>query len=158
MPPSSILGQGARGAISATQGTFADKTLRDKNKHSRCAMKTMLLVVFLIGPFLVSEGQQQWCFSKNCPQTPATFFKLDRSRPELWNVFRRPPALPAMKPLAPLMFSPTTSQLFLYTKPSSKIAFPFGLHTDTGSLNAVRSSAGKTSNANGAARGNGSPQ
>jgi hypothetical protein len=62
-----------------------------------------------------------------------------------------------MKPLAPLMFTPTTSQFFLYTKPSSKIADPFGLHTDNGSVDAVRSSAGRTSNVNGAASGNSSP-
>jgi len=120
-------------------------------------MKTMLLVVFVIGAFLASEAQQQWCFSKNCPQTPATFFKLDRSHPELWNILHRSPVLPAMKPLAPLIFSPTTSQFFLYSKPLSKIADPFGLHTDNGSVDAVRSSAGRTSNVNGAASGNGSP-
>ncbi len=78
-------------------------------------MKLVLLVAMLAGFFMPLYGQQQWCFSKNCSQTPATMFTLDRSNKQLDNIFRPLPALPAYVPVAPLALSSSTRQFFQHS-------------------------------------------
>lgn len=80
-------------------------------------MRPILLVTLLVGLFLPSYCQQQLCFSKNCPQTPATIFALDRSNKQLAKVFRPSPVLPAYTPVAPLALSPSSRQFFQYSVP-----------------------------------------
>jgi hypothetical protein len=75
-------------------------------------MKLMLIVLLLVGFFAPAYGQQQFCFSKNCGQTPATSFKLDRSDTQLTNIFRPLSALPPYQPVARLASSPPTRQFF----------------------------------------------
>ncbi len=82
-------------------------------------MKPILIAALLVGFFVPSYGQQQLCFSKNCPQTPATIFTLDRSIPQLNTIFRPLPSLPAYKPVAPLALSPSTRQFFQYWAPTN---------------------------------------
>jgi hypothetical protein len=77
-----------------------------------------ILVALLVGLFAPLYGQQQLCFSKNCPQTPATMFTLDQSDKQLNNIFRPLPALPAYEPIAPLALSPPTRQFFQYSAPT----------------------------------------
>jgi len=81
-------------------------------------MKPVLLVAMLAGLFMPLYGQQQWCFSKTCPETPATMFTLDRSDKQLNNIFRPLATLPAYQPVAPLAFSPSTKQFFQYSVPT----------------------------------------
>jgi hypothetical protein len=80
-------------------------------------MKPILLVAMLAGFLMPVYGQQQLCFSKNCPQTPATSFTLDRSEKQLNNLFRPLPSLPAYSPVASLAASPSTKQFFHYSAP-----------------------------------------
>ena len=81
-------------------------------------MKLILLVAMLAGLFTPLRGQQQWCFSTNCPDTPATSFGLDRTDKQLNKIFRTLPTLPAYKPVAPLALSPSTRQFFRYSVPT----------------------------------------
>ena len=81
-------------------------------------MKPIVLVAVLAGLFMPLYGQQQWCFSKNCPETPATTFRLDRSNQQLNSAFLPLPTLPAYKPVAPLVFSPSARQFFQYSAPT----------------------------------------
>ena len=88
-------------------------------------MKPIMLVTLLIGLFMPVYGQQQLCFSTNCPETPAMIFRLDRSNHELDNIFRRSSAMPAYKPVAPLTFSPSARQFFLdYVPPVNGLKLP----------------------------------
>jgi len=81
-------------------------------------MKPILLVALLVGIVAPLYGQQQLCFSKTCPQTPATIFTLDRSNKQLANIFRPSPILPDYTPVAPLASSPSTGQFFQYSAPT----------------------------------------
>jgi hypothetical protein len=80
-------------------------------------MKPIMWFALWIGLLMPVYGQQQWYFSKNCPETPATSFTLDRSNRQLDNIFRASAALPAYEPVAPLTFSLSTRQFFLYPTP-----------------------------------------
>jgi len=73
-------------------------------------MKPILLAALLVGSVVPSYGQEQLCFSKGCPQTPATIFTLDRSNKQLANIFRPSPVLPAYTPVSPLVLSPGSRQ------------------------------------------------
>lgn len=105
-------------------------------------MKLIMLIALLMGLWTPLYGQQQWCFSKNCPETPAPSFTLDRSNKLLDNLFRSSPALPAYKPLAPLTFSPSTRQFFLDSMPAvnglkfPNLSIPSKSFTDSGEGNA----------------------
>ena len=89
-------------------------------------MKPMLIVAMLTGLFIPLNGQPQWCFSKNCPETRATSFRLDRRDKQLNKIFRTVPTLPAYKPVVPLALSPSTFQFFHYSAPTGA-DYPLGL-------------------------------
>ena len=78
-------------------------------------MKSILAVAVVVGLLAPLYGQELWCFSKNCPETPATTFRLDRSNQQLNNTFLFLPALSAYKPVAPFVFSPSARQFFQYS-------------------------------------------
>jgi len=80
-------------------------------------MKPVLLVAMLAGFLMPVYGQQQLCFSKNCAQTPATSFKLDRSDKQLNNLFQPLPSVPTYSPLTPLALSPSAKQFLHYSAP-----------------------------------------
>ena len=80
-------------------------------------MKPMLLVAILSGFLMPSYSQQPWCFSKNCAETPATTFRLDRSNQPMNSTFFTLPTLPAYKPVAPLVFSPSARRFFQSSAP-----------------------------------------
>ena len=106
-----------------------------------------ILVVLLVGYFVPAYGQQQLCFSKNCPQTPATSFTLDRSNKQLNSIFRTLPALPGYKPVAPLSLSSSTRQFFRYSAPTdadngSGFASPGGATVKSGSTTGTHPSPG----------------
>jgi hypothetical protein len=77
-----------------------------------------ILMALLFGLFAPLYGQQQFCFSKSCPQTPETVFMLDRSDRQLSTIFLPLPTLPAYEPVAPLALSPSTRQFFQYSAPT----------------------------------------
>lgn len=81
-------------------------------------MKPMLVFVMLSGLLMPAYGQQQLCFSNNCPLTPATSFSLEGIDKPPHIVFRPLPSLPAYTPVAPLALSPSTGQFFLYSSPT----------------------------------------
>lgn len=89
----------------------------EEEQIRRCCMKFKLIVALLIGSYAPLYGQQQLCFSMNCPQTPATSFALDRSNTQLNNIFRPLPVLPAYTPVAPFALSTSTKQFFQYSAP-----------------------------------------
>jgi hypothetical protein len=84
-------------------------------------MKPIFIFALLLGSLLPLHAQQKWCFSKNCLQTPATTFTLDRSDRDLGNIFRPSSTLPAYRPVAPLTFSPITRPFFLYAAEGTKM-------------------------------------
>ena len=94
---------------------YRPETILKEEQIRRCCMKLMLIVALLIGSYVPLYGQQQLCFSMNCPQTSVTSFALDRSNTQLNNIFRPLPALPAYTPVAPLVLSPSTKQFFQYS-------------------------------------------
>ncbi len=86
-------------------------------------MKTMFVVV-LLGSLVPLHAQQQWCFSKDCLQTPATIFHLNPNDKQLSDIFRPPAALPMYKPVAPLPLSPSVRQFFLSSAPNTNLMNP----------------------------------
>ena len=118
--PGSTLGQKANRASSMIQvHTYRPETILEEEQIRRWCMKFKLIVALLIGSYVPLYGQQQLCFSMNCPQTPATSFALDRSNTQLKNIFRPLPVLPAYTPVAPFALSPSTKQFFQYSAPNS---------------------------------------
>ena len=90
-------------------------------------MKSMIGVVVFISSFMPLHAQQQWCFSKNCPQTPATIFQPNLNNKQLPGIFQPTPALPAYQPIAPLTLSPSVTQFFLYSAPTANTSSLFRL-------------------------------
>jgi len=106
-----------------------------------------IFVVLLVGYLVPAYGQQQLCFSKNCPQTSATSFTLDRSNEQLNSIFRTLPAPPGYEPIAPLSLSPSTRQLFQYSAPTdadngSGLASPGNATVKSGSTTGTHPSPG----------------
>jgi hypothetical protein len=82
-------------------------------------VKSLLVLVMLTGFLMPAYGQQQLCFSNNCPLTPATSFVLRGTDKQPTSFFRPLPSLPAYTPVAPLALSPSTRQFFLYSSPTN---------------------------------------
>jgi len=78
-------------------------------------MKPLLFAALLVGLVLPLYGQQPLCFSKNCPETPATTFKLDRNDKDLSTIFQPSAPVPAYVPAAPLTMLPSARQFFSYS-------------------------------------------
>ena len=97
--------------------TYPPETILEQESIRRWCMKP-ILVALLVGLFAPLYGQQQFCFSKSCAQTPATMFTLDRSDRQLSTIFRPVPTLSAYEPVAPLALSPSTRQFFQYSAPT----------------------------------------
>ena len=74
-------------------------------------MRSALLILFA-GIVVPLYGQQPFCFSRNCVETPATTFRLDRSDKDLSGIFVGPKSQPPYVPIAPLALSPSTQQFF----------------------------------------------
>ena len=53
-------------------------------------MRPMLVVVVLIGSFMALHAQQQWCFSKTCPNAGHHLYFESEQR-IMGNIFRHSP-------------------------------------------------------------------
>jgi hypothetical protein len=84
-------------------------------------------MVLVVGFFIPVNGQQQLCFSKNCPETSTQMFRFDRSIENLNHIFETSPALPGYQPVLPLALSPSTRQFFQHSAPTedgSRLSLP----------------------------------
>jgi hypothetical protein len=79
-------------------------------------MKRILLIAVLVG-CSVPLPVQEWCFSKDCTDTPATIFSPNKSSKQLGLNFRSVWVLSAYTPVEPLRFSPSTRRFFLNVRP-----------------------------------------